>query len=252
MPNYDDIGYFPYTTLAANTIYVLESGAHILQGYNYITSNGDCSAIVGKPQTTLYTQQSISYQYYNPGFKNTIIDGVSFDGYNDGLGGTHGSSTLGVFINGQNATINNSRIFNYYYYGIYSQGQYVTINNSEANHNGSVGIYLSRGAHTTINNSKIYDNQQGIMIQADYATINNAQIFNNGQYGILIYNHNDSINNVQTFNNQYGIYDNGGNNTFNQIMAYNNLYGMMLQNSPSDTYYGDNEIFSNTYNIQLY
>ena len=71
------------STLAANTIYVLDSGNHITsQAINLNT----CSAIVGKDKANLYgSQQIANAMLYASSKQNIIIDNLKIDGKGDGL-----------------------------------------------------------------------------------------------------------------------------------------------------------------------
>jgi hypothetical protein len=70
------------STLAANTIYVLDSGNHITsQTINLNT----CSAIVGKDKANLYgSQQIANAMLYASSKRQIIIDDIKLDGKDNG------------------------------------------------------------------------------------------------------------------------------------------------------------------------
>lgn len=102
--------------------------------------------MIAQPGVTLYSQNKINYMLYNNQGNNTIIDGFSIDGRNDGLGNAHSQANdKCIWSNKDNMTINNMKVFNTYQGG---------------------GVYLEGGA--------------------SYTTLNNIKTFNHGYFGIAI------------------------------------------------------------------
>ena len=96
---FDSSGFFSPLTLSANTIYVLNSGRHILQGTNFITFGGSCIALVGSggrsttnSNTYVYTQSILNTDglINASGQSNLIVDNISINGLDNGSGTDHG------------------------------------------------------------------------------------------------------------------------------------------------------------------
>lgn len=105
---------FPYTTVPANTIYVLLSGSHITTTAGISLSS--CSAVIGSGENTIFTTAFQPAQF-NMRSPNAIIDNIHMDGFHNGQGGNHGArNNNGIFAaNSFNATINNIKAFRYNY-----------------------------------------------------------------------------------------------------------------------------------------
>lgn len=81
------------STLAANTIYILEPGRHVIS--NQLSAGGNCVAVVGKGIVTLYTtgDTAISSTISASSKRGIIIDNIRIDGLSNGSDKLRGTMT---------------------------------------------------------------------------------------------------------------------------------------------------------------
>jgi hypothetical protein len=174
-------GSFSWWTLAANTIYVINSGTYTLT--SPITMNGNCSALIGRGD--VYVKQSWWNSMIISGSTNNIIDNINFNGQNL-------SSTWIYINNSSNIMFNNIEMYKYTWttiswtalWAYNGNNNKVFINNSDF-YNNDIGIKSS--LNITINNSKFYNNMLWLNSTLSTNTINNSQFLNNsiGVYNIV-------------------------------------------------------------------
>lgn len=229
------------TNLAANTIYILNSGNYIQNGT--LTINGNCTAIIWKWNVTIDAIWTI-WQTINANTKTgIIIDNIYLN--------NSWTTNYGILLNSQtiNVTLNDIQTSKYLQYGIILQ--YTTnalINNCQWFTN-VVWFYIYSTPSCTINNSQSYDNTSYWIYggSSSWLVINNTQSYNNGNYWIygnlltwLI------INNSQIYNNgNYGIlFTNTPNIWFNNTKIFkNSTYGQISLSNSNGIYYGKNTAY---------
>lgn len=192
VPNYQNLGNntFPYSTLNANTIYVLEEGVHILG--NTVTFNGECSALVGKGtkdnilwKVELYSNAILTNMIVINGNKR-IIDNLIIDWTNNGISWTHSANNYWIIA----SSVSNNSIFN-----------------TTARNTYSANIQLINSTNNKIKNVNIYNignNVYGIQLNnADGNILEHINMYNNSYNAIVLENgsNNNIVNNVNIFNN---------------------------------------------------
>jgi hypothetical protein len=211
-------------SLAANTIYVLNS-------WNYIISSprsfaGNCTAIIWKWEVTIFSSTEISQMLAATwtARNNIIVDNIKFDGKNNGAWWTH------VLINRAievpywyNVTINNSQFYNfqrplYFWYGINA------LYNSQ--------IFNNDGGGTNSCQTSWPWTEQPMINSPWHLNINNCLIFNNNNFWLLWTSKSIIVNNTQIFNNKRSSFFGKSVTTewvvFNNVMIYNNLIWLRL------------------------
>ncbi len=240
-------GSFAGWTLAANTIYVINSWTYTLT--SPITMNGNCSAFIGRGD--VYIKQNWNSNITTSGVTNLVIDNIKFNGQNL-------SSTWVYINNSSNITFNNIKIYQYTWVTsswialwVYNNNDNkIFINNSEFYDN-DIGVKSS--LNITINNSKFYNNMLWLYSLISTNTINNSQFLNNSM-GIRYVATNWSINNSIFYNNIDWIFVAWSNILFNNNMLYNNWTWLTVESAivffstvySYTTWYGNLKIFGNT------
>ncbi|MCX6823003.1 MAG: right-handed parallel beta-helix repeat-containing protein [candidate division SR1 bacterium] len=265
-------------TLAANTMYVLLSGAHI--SYSTTKSLSDCTAIVGSGYSSLHSFADVNAMLSANGKKNIIIDGISLDGQNAGQGSTHypnsygivftnhstdntvygtqvHKTSQGIYIDGSsNNTIDTTQVYDTDY-GIhlsnYATGNIVTNTQVYRNYD---GLYLTNYCDSNVfENIQAYSDTYGIFLDSSNNNIlNNIQSYNNGYDGIYLQSssNNNTINNTQVYNNQNGLHMYGSNNnTMNNFLAYNDVYGVYLEANSTGNRFNTTQLYNDGYGIYL-
>jgi len=262
------------STLAANTIYVLEPWVYITTGS---ISMATCSSIVWKWEVEIRWDFATNTRLFLSSSKNNwILDNLSL---NRNRGSNTGTTVDVVSIaNSSSLTLNRVKTYSGYVgMNVYSQSNYVTINNSESYDNAFYGIWFYNSmSYGKINNSSVYNNSNyGIMFQTSansweinntkiynntlwwvyiassslYAQINNSQMYNNTGNGVYVYNnaHYTQINNSQIYNNSAnGVYSRIVNNTqINDSQIYNNNAAWIYFRESNNGQVNNSQIYNN-------
>ena len=225
------------TTLIENSVLIIngsiiinESGKLILKNsqiYMNLSYDGEHRIDV-YGNLTMYgskiTALNIQYNYYIDVYENATlkIEGseISYAGYTKGTSGT----LSGLWINTDNASINNSVIHHNYY-----------------------GVYLYRSQHCEIKNTEINDTQQAsiYLSYASNSTIFNCSFVKDGGYVIYgYYSYNNNISKNKIINGTYGVYlYRGDQNNIKGNTIQNLRYGTYLYYSNNDTV--EDNVFTN-------
>jgi hypothetical protein len=211
-------------SLAANTIYVLNSWNYIINAPRSFA--GNCTAIIWKWEVTIFSSTEVSQMLAATwtARNNIIVDNIKFDGKNNGAWWTH------VLINSAidvqywyNVTINNSQFYNfkkplYFWYGINA------LYNSQ--------IFNNDGGGTNSCQTSWPWTEQPMINSPWHLNINNCLIFNNNNFWLLWTSKSIIINNTQIFNNKRSTFFGKSVTTewvvFNNVMIYNNLIWLRL------------------------
>lgn len=149
--------YFAPQSLAANTIYVLTWWAYITTGQIYMW--GNCSAILGRSTTTLYSRDYIGWSIATLRLQSSsyhILDSIWIDALSNGLTWYHEQNYTNIFL-GHNTHCN-------------------TLHNVKT-YNAHVWLDLSYSNYNLIEDTQIYNNSYWIITFAsNYNLINNSQI----------------------------------------------------------------------------
>jgi len=265
--------------LEKNTLYLLNSGAHITTGQ--INFNNSCLGLLGLEDVSIYSNVELTTANLNSMIllsnnKNIVLENIRIDGLNNGLWWKHTSSVrntngIQLYNYASNNTIYNIQsLLNWYWWLINKFSFYNFIEQSQFYNNTNYGIQLiNTSRNNIINNTKSFNNARWIVMWLSTSvirnTISNSQIFNNSSYGIYLWStsssstHNtdyNTITNTNIFNNNsHGIYLQyyARYNNFNNLNIYNNnWYGIYNTNSTQaidNKYYGINNIYNNLGNL---
>jgi hypothetical protein len=224
------------STLADNTIYVLES-------WTYVTTTGrdlwTCMAVIGKWTVKIQAQYSGLGLFKSNGKHNWILDNLGLDKWGSPPSANEHvvyiesstSATLnniqtyngrhGIFVYySPYITVSNSQSYDNSYWGIYfAYSTWGIVNNCESYNNLGGGIYFQDTVNGQINDSQAHHNNDGWILfgnVSDSGTVNNSQSYNNTWAGIRLYNwaNHVTINNSEVYNN-----------TINGIEAWFSSYG---------------------------
>ena len=232
--------------LAANTIYIMNSGSYTFT--SPIVINGNCSALLGKGEVIINEGINIT------NIQHIIIDNIwihDVASYYDGA----------FFVSWwNNISFNNIQAYNNAIpaFGIYIiNSAFVNIYDSQIYNNilYKGGMALNNVAYSTFNNLLVYNNLQWIVFDkySHHNTINNSQFYNNISHGISILGEENIINNSMVYNNTwYGISINPTYptpvtwiNYINNTSLYNNGTGVYLSTGEID-FFGTIKFFDNT------
>jgi len=230
--NYSGYGYFPYTSLWSNKIYILQEGTHIAN--NQITFNGNCIALVwenpyqGEQKTTLYSNTQLTNAIYAYQKNNIIVDNLQLDGTKNWLGGSHTINSNGINRNQTTSTtLNNFSVSLFWTYGIYYNGNNYWIINNVNTYKNNYWFYLESSINNQIENIQTFNNTIGMRLNySNTNTYNNSKFFNNTNYWMYLWSSSYNIFNNSIFhNNNIGISANEVwyNYLFNSIISQNAL-----------------------------
>ncbi|MCF7835181.1 right-handed parallel beta-helix repeat-containing protein [Candidatus Gracilibacteria bacterium] len=246
------------SSLATNTIYVLESGNYITTRKININQN-NCVSVIGKGEVNFYSSIALTLGtdcIFNINrTKNLIFDNIKIDGIGDGLGGTHARNRHGIYAVGNtigedNSTFNNIEIFNNTNGIDFELSSHIFIENSTFYDNNTYAglLFLGNGDGNKIRNSTFYNNVQGIRLQSNTDhIIENISSYNNSSNGIYLDNSfGGKIDNSQIYNNTgAGIYLQGGSgHTIDNCDIYNNINGTYI-NGSNNNIIKDSKLYSN-------
>ncbi|MCX6823664.1 MAG: right-handed parallel beta-helix repeat-containing protein [candidate division SR1 bacterium] len=265
------------TTLASNTIYVIDSGTYnITTG---ITMN-NCSALISSGIVTLSGNVGGSGTITATNKNNIIIEKIRINQANNGnnglmiQGGNNltirdtqaynniGTTNAGLLISGASyITIINAQFYNnangiYTYNSTNIFGQ-----NIQTRNNQGMGIQVLYGKSIILSGITSYDNNNiGIFLRnSTLITINNLTGNNNVYHGLMVLN--SSGNTLHTIN----VYDNGrrgiflnssDQNTLQNIVSIHNENGISISNSTGNilsgvsvygNYYGGIDFYNTNY-----
>ena len=266
------------TTLAASTIYVLNSWYHLATGEIIMWT---CTAIVwswarnrqqyGNVKLFWTTQTTSMINLYDGNY--IIVDNVALDWYNNWAWATHAKTNYWLYWNNYNAgtywsitqqfSLRNSKIanFNQWLLTYWPYGNY-TIKYSEIFNNTDRGIYIQSDVDraVTIDESSIYNNAYWIYVWCTSPTsqifINNTNIFNNTEWIYQICN--TASDNV-VYTNHSSIYNNGiwmrayytyAHSHVNNSRIFNNTTWLSA-NSGSFFLYWNTYLYQNWANTQI-
>ncbi len=211
-------------SLAANTIYVLNSWNYIINAPRSFA--GNCTAIIGKWEVTIFSSLEISQMLAATwtARNNIIVDNIKFDGKNNGAWWTHVLTNKAIDVPyWYNVTIHNSQFYNfkrplYFWYGINA------LYNSQIFNNDDGGSNLCQTSWSWT--------EQPMINAPWHLNINNCLIFNNNNSWLLWTSKSIVINNTQIFNNKRSTFFGKSVTTewavFNNVMIYNNLIWLRL------------------------
>ena len=250
--------------LAANTIYVLNSGTYITSGQIYY--NGNCSAVIGKSTTKIYSSVALeSWAASTCIFKSTskdniILSDIKIDWLQDWLGNyryagnlSSGNSYGVYFYNMKNGSIHAVSMYNNRVWLQVETAENVVVTEMLSYNNGVYGLQIVNNAKTNhINNSQIFNNNSvWLYITNSTGTIiHNVQTYNNKfQWMVLSRANNSIISNCMSYNNnRYWLrfQSNSSNNVINNSWFFNNsTTGVFVESWIWNTYYGNIKIFNN-------
>jgi len=218
-------------TLLANTVYVLSSGSYMMNyRYNGISNiiNGNCTAVVGVGDVTLYTSRYNTDVLYSTSKAYTVIDNIKIDGASNGISYKGTRNSRGIYFNSSsNNTIRNIESFNTQSNGVNINGTYNKALNITTYNNTSNGFALIGNYSTTDSVISYGNGAGGYYLNGSYNTIKNTIVYNNATYGVYIntasYN---TFERLTSYNNySFGIYFQSSaciNNTINNAQVFNN------------------------------
>jgi len=251
-------------TLAANTIYVLNSWTYITD--NQIIYNWSCTAVIGKWNVKIYSSVVINSWTNTSMFKassknNIILSDIKIDGLSDWLWNNRfaGNPSSGnwywvYFYNMRNGSINWVSSSNNRVWAQVEIAEDVVISNSMFYNNGVYGIEMVNNTKPNyITNSQIFNNNSVwlYITNSTWDMISNSQFYNNAFQWIVLSSVKSSvISNCMSYNNsRYWLrfQNNSSNNIINNSWFYNNNNTWVFVESwIGNTYYGNIKLFNNS------
>ena len=246
-------------TLNQNTIYVLNSWAHITSRSIHLAN---CSAIVGTWDAILYSNDFQNDAILSAAdVSNFVIDAIKIDWANDGRWlprFPHSSNSVWIqAVRSSNNTISHTQVYNHRDLWIsISSGHNNTFNIVQVHNNDGDWIGFANSSNNTLNNLQSYNNGAAwisFFLHSNNNIINNSLTYNNF-WGLLTreFSNSNVINNIQAYNNfqQWVIIATNSSGTIiNNIYSYNNgEAGLLNDTTATNTkFYWNLKLFSNTH-----
>ncbi len=196
----------------ANTIYLLNSGTHIIS--SNITINGNCTAIVGTGLTKIRTQNQISSATIDVNWNFWILDNLDLHANENGIGGQHPANNTGIYENWINWARN-------------------SFNNIALTFFSTHWLFIGGTGNSAITNISWNNNAITIGIESEKTVLQNIFINNNQAEAISIKNSSGGIiENIQGSSTVSLVkIESSSNLIFSWITLDTATYGFIIENS---------------------